>query len=187
MRARFHHEVLYRGQEALAKLASLRLVICGAGAVGSNLVHQLVRQGVEEVTVIDFDRVEAHNIGTQSYALEEVGAFKVDLLQAEMFRVAEVEIKAVRKRLTQRNVAKLLTRKRASLVVDGFDNHLSRALVTEYCRQAKIDCLHVGLSPDYAEVLWNEGYRVPNDVAEHPTKPTKPTKPTNHVSFRTAM
>ncbi len=27
-------------------------------------------------------------------------------------------------------------------------------------------CLHVCLSADYAEVLWNEGYRVPRDMAE---------------------
>ena len=41
----FHHKALYRGPEALAKLASLRLVLCGAGAVGSNLADNLTRHG----------------------------------------------------------------------------------------------------------------------------------------------
>lgn len=172
MRDAFHHEELYRGADALDKLAQVRLVVCGAGAVGSNLVNNLVRQGVRQVTVIDFDRVEAHNVGTQIYAEGDAGAFKVDVLQAEMFRVAGVEIAAVRQRLTERNVAKLLAD--AGLVIDGFDNHASRALVTQHCRSAGIPCLHVGLSADYAEIVWNESYRAPHDpeagadVCEYP-------------------
>jgi hypothetical protein len=162
MRDSFHHEVLYRGEEALARLGQVHLVICGAGAIGSNLVDNLVRQGFRRLTVIDDDRVEAHNIGTQAYAQSDVGAFKVDVLEAEVFRTAGVEIQAVRKRLTGRTVAKML--QGADLVVDGFDNHDSRALVTGYCRENDLPCLHVGLSADYTEVLWNEGYRVPQDV-----------------------
>ena len=54
----------------------------------------------------------------------------------------------------------------AGLAVDGFDNHESRLAVAEQCRTARIPCLHVGLSADYAEVIWNDGYRVPGDSAE---------------------
>ncbi len=164
MRDAFHHEALYRGTGALDKLGQIRLTVCGAGAVGSNLINNLVRQGARHITVIDFDRVEAHNIGTQLYAEGDVGAFKVDVLQAEMFRAAGVELGAARKRLTEQNVAKLLAN--ADLVIDGFDNHASRALVTEHCRAVNIPCLHVGLSADYAEIIWNEGYRVPHDVTQ---------------------
>jgi molybdopterin/thiamine biosynthesis adenylyltransferase len=159
----FHHEILYRGDDALARLARLRLTACGAGAVGSNLVDSLVRQGIRQMVVIDFDRVEAHNVGTQTYAESDVGAFKVEVLQAEVFRAVGIEISAVRQRLTERNVGKLLAG--AGLVVDGFDNHDSRALVTEHCRAKDLPCLHVGLNADYAEAMWNEGYRVPHDVA----------------------
>lgn len=164
MREPFHHEVLYRGQDALDRLARVQLVVCGAGAVGSNLVDSLIRQGFQRLTVIDFDRIEAHNVGTQIYAESDVGAFKVDVLQAEVFRVVGIEIQAVRKRLTERSVRKFL--RGADLVVDGFDNHESRALVTEHCRASGIPCLHVGLSADYAEVLWNETYRVPHDAEQ---------------------
>jgi len=164
MREPFHHEALYRGQDALDRLARAQLVVCGAGAVGSNLVDSLVRQGFQRLTVIDFDRIEAHNVGTQTYAESDVGAFKVEVLQAEVFRAVGIEIQVVRKRLTERNVAKFL--RGADLVVDGFDNHKSRALVTEHCRANDIPCLHVGLSADYAEVLWNETYRVPRDVEQ---------------------
>ena len=64
-----YHETLYRGDAALARLSNTRLTMCGAGAVGSNLVPHLVRQGVRTITVIDFDRVEAHNVGTKDLAV----------------------------------------------------------------------------------------------------------------------
>lgn len=163
MRDITHHETLYRGPEALDRVGRARLVICGAGAVGSNLVDSLARQGFRRLAVIDDDRIEAHNVGTQTYAESDVGAFKVQVLQAEVFRAVGIEIEAERQRLTGRTVARLLAD--ADLVVDGFDNHESRALVTEHCRVAGTPCLHVGLSADYAEVLWNETYRVPQDVA----------------------
>jgi len=162
MRDALYHETLYRGSDALNRLRQARLFVCGAGAVGSNLVDNLVRQGLRKVTVIDFDRIEAHNVGTQTYAESEVGAFKVEMLQAEIFRAVGVEIEAVCQRLTARNVDRLLSE--ADLVVDGFDNHESRALVTDHCRARGIPCVHVGLSADYAEVLWNDTYRVPQDV-----------------------
>ena len=162
MRDAFYHETLYRGADALDRLASTRLTVCGAGAVGSNLINNLARQGVRRLTVIDDDRIEAHNVGTQAYAESDVGAFKAKVLQSEVFRAVGIEITAVRKRLTERNVGRLLTG--ADLVVDGFDNHVSRSLVTDHCCEKGIPCLHVGLSADYAEVLWNDGYRVPRDV-----------------------
>ncbi len=158
----FHHETLYRGAETLTRLAGARLAVCGAGAVGSNLTLHLARQGVRNIRVIDFDRVEAHNIGTQSYSNDDVGMFKVEALQADVFRAVGVEIEAVRKELTPANAGKLLAG--AEVVVDGFDNHTARSAVTEHCRAAGLPCLHVGLNADYAEILWNEGYRVPQDA-----------------------
>ncbi len=163
MRESFHHEVLYRGEDALARVTRARLVICGAGAVGSNLVNNLVRQGFRSIRVIDDDRVEAHNIGTQTYSNSDVGAFKAEVLQADVFRAVGVEIEAERKRLTDKNVDKLLGG--ADVVIDGFDNTASRLLVKESCQDSGTACLHVGLSADYAEVLWNEGYRVPKEAA----------------------
>jgi len=163
MPGKYHHERIYRGAEALAKLAGTRIVVCGAGAVGSNLVETLARQGAQRLCAIDFDRVEEHNVGTQVWTLEDVGAFKGDALRNWIFRAVEVEIEVVNKELTERNVRKLLSG--AGLVVDGFDRSASRRLVTEHCREAVLPCLHVGLNADYAEVLWNDRYRVPSDTA----------------------
>jgi molybdopterin/thiamine biosynthesis adenylyltransferase len=156
------HERLYRGADALAKLGAARIVICGAGALGSQLADNLVRQGVRRMTVIDRDRVEANNLGTQLFDESELGALKAEVLRARLFRAMGVEIEPVAKELTERNAAKLL--RGADLVLDAFDNAAARGLVTAHCREHALPCLHLGMNADYGELRWNEGYRVPADV-----------------------
>lgn len=161
MADKFHHEALYRGGESLTKLAAVPLTLCGAGALGSHLADNLARQGFGQLRVIDRDRVEEHNVGTQLYGESEVGAWKVEVLRQRLFRAAGVEIDAVRKDLTERNAPALL--QDGGLILDTFDNSGSRRLVQDQCRSLRLPCLHVGLYADYGEVVWDESYRVPGD------------------------
>jgi molybdopterin/thiamine biosynthesis adenylyltransferase len=163
MAGKFHHESIYRGPDLLAKLSRLRVTLCGVGAVGSNLADNLVRQGVSNLRAIDKDRVEEHNVSTQAYGESDVGVWKVEALRNRLFRVAGVEIEPVRKELTAQNARQLLGD--CDLVIDAFDNSASRRLVQETVRASGVPCLHVGLYADYAEVVWDEAYRVPQDVA----------------------
>jgi molybdopterin/thiamine biosynthesis adenylyltransferase len=163
MATKFLHEEIYRGAGALEKLRAPRVTICGAGAIGSHLADNLARQGLLRMRVIDRDRVEEHNVNTQLYGTADVGAWKVEVLRNRLFRAVDVEIDAVAKELDERNIRTLL--KDSDLVVDTFDNSASRTLVQQHCRADRLNCLHVGLYADYCEVVWDEMYRVPGDVA----------------------
>jgi molybdopterin/thiamine biosynthesis adenylyltransferase len=163
MASKFLHEEIYRGPDQLARLAAVPITLCGAGALGSLLADNLARQGFRQWKVIDRDRVEEHNVGTQLYGAAEVGAWKVEVLRSRIFRAVGVEIEAVEKELSERNARSLL--KGSSLVLDTFDNSAARGLVQAQCRAENIACLHVGLYADYAEVIWDKMYRVPGDVA----------------------
>jgi molybdopterin/thiamine biosynthesis adenylyltransferase len=164
MAHKFHHELLYRGEAIAKKLASVRVTLCGAGALGSNLADTLARQGFQKLRVIDRDRVEEHNVSTQTYGESDVGAWKVDVLRNQLFRGVGLEIEGINKELSDRTAAKYL--KESDVIIDTFDNSLSRALVQSHCRAAKLSCLHAGLFADYGEVIWDERYRVPSDVGQ---------------------
>ncbi len=123
----FMHEQVYRSANVMTRLKEASIVVCGAGALGANIVENLGQMGYGNLRVIDHDRIEAHNLV----------------------------------RLTAQNVGRLFTG--ADLVIDGFDNSASRQVVTDYCLGQGLACVHAGLSRDYAEVIWNEDYRVPGD------------------------
>lgn len=79
-----------------------------------------------------------------------------------------VKIEARAEELTAENAKEFLR----GLVIDAFDNGTSRQAVKDACLQIKLDCLHVGLADGYAEIIWNEQYRVPSsaqdDICDYP-------------------
>ncbi len=167
------HEIEYRSSEDFKKMQSIKICICGAGAIGSNLVNNLLRQGVEHITVIDMDRVEAKNVATQIYTLRDVGQKKTSALKSLMHQATRKVINSVDKELRQNNVSKLL--KGHDLVVDAFDNWESRGMVKKTCNNLKIPCVHAGMSDDgFAEIKWNENYSIPkvevkqDDICDYP-------------------
>lgn len=165
-----YHETLYRSAEVMGMIADLPVTVCGAGALGSNLTESLARQGFGRLRVIDRDRVEERNLSTQPYYRSDIGAQKAKILAHTLYRALGVKADARPEELTDANAGKLLDG--SGIVVDTFDNSVSRRVVKEYCAAAGIPCLHVGLAGEYAEVLWNEGYRVPSptndDVCDYP-------------------
>jgi molybdopterin/thiamine biosynthesis adenylyltransferase len=161
MPGKFHHENVYRGVDVTKQLADARITLCGAGALGSNLADTLARQGFQKLRIIDRDRVEEHNVGTQTFNVADVGAWKVEVLKSQLFRAVGIEIETHNKELAERTVPKFL--KDSTVVLDLFDNSGSRSLVQSHCRAAGIECLHVGLFADYGEIVWDSDYRVPSD------------------------
>lgn len=160
----FHHEQIYRGKDTLAKIRNFPLVIGGAGAIGSNLTENLVRQGFGNLTVIDKDRIEDRNINTQIWTKRDIGALKAYTIRNKIFEIAGIEVSAVSRVLEKRNATKFINPD--SFVIDAFDNSESRRLLKDFCLAAGIDCLHIGFSGDYGEIIWNEDYRVPDDKGE---------------------
>ncbi|HEY9626948.1 MAG TPA: ThiF family adenylyltransferase [Coleofasciculaceae cyanobacterium] len=101
-------------------------------------------------------------IAAQPYYRSDVGAFKAKILANNLYRAIGTKVEAETKELTAANAAQLL--KESKLIVDVFDNSPSRQAVKDYSDRTGTPCLHAGLSADYAEVIWNEVYRVPSDV-----------------------
>lgn len=163
----FHHEQIYRGKGTLDKIRNFPILICGAGAIGSNLAENLVRQGFGNLTVIDKDRIEDRNVNTQIWTRRDIGMMKAAALQYRLYEIAGVEISRVEKELKNKTkMIKLFPEN--GLIIDAFDNSKSRQLIKdalEYLHQPP-DCLHIGFSGDYGEIIWNEDYRVPDEQGE---------------------
>ncbi|HEY9714752.1 MAG TPA: ThiF family adenylyltransferase [Chroococcales cyanobacterium] len=156
-----YHEELYRGRQGLERLAQAAICICGTGALGSNLAVNLARIGCKKLTLIDRDRVEEHNVGTQTFGLDDVGARKAEILRNLLSYELHLDVQAKATELQANNAGKLLNGH--DLVIDCFDNSLSRQIVADHCRDNAIACLHAGVSGEYGEVMWNDRYKVPSD------------------------
>lgn len=71
-----------------------RIIVYGAGSVGSHVVYALSKIGANSIKVIDFDKVEIHNIGNQFYKLSDINKLKAEALKENIkeFSAKEIEI-----------------------------------------------------------------------------------------------
>ncbi len=151
------HETLYRGEKALQRRKKARVLLCGGGALGSWLADLLARQGYENLTVLDKDKVEEANFGTQCFGKQDAGRPKSAMIKFNTWRRLGIKVTDIHKELTATNAKKELSN--FDLVVDVFDNVPSRQLIRQTCLDRKIPCLHSGLAAiGYFGITWNERY-----------------------------
>src|ERR1700742_3417181 len=132
----FYHEQLQRSAELMQRVKDLRVVVCGAGALGANLVENLARQGFATLRVLDRDRIEERNLSTQPYYAADIGAFKAKMLANNLYRALGVKIEARVEELHEANTARLVGN--SELVIDTFDNSAARRAVKLFCDSANI-------------------------------------------------
>ena len=160
----FYHEQLYRTNAVMNRIREFPVTLCGAGALGANLAENLARAGFGQMRIVDRDRIEERNLSTQPYLRSDIGAFKAKIMANVLYRAVGITVDARPEELSERNAAKLL--QESALVLDTFDNSAGRQAVQTTCARLSIPCLHVGLATDYAEILWNEVYRVPSSARD---------------------
>lgn len=85
------------GEEMMAKLASVRVIIFGVGGVGSWCAEGLIRSGIGHLTMVDMDTVNVTNVNRQLMATTKtVGRVKVDVLRERLLEInPEADIEAV--------------------------------------------------------------------------------------------
>jgi molybdopterin/thiamine biosynthesis adenylyltransferase/rhodanese-related sulfurtransferase len=140
-------EIGRAGQE---RLKAARVLIVGAGGLGSPAGLYLAAAGVGTLGLVDFDEVDRSNLQRQVlYADSDVARRKV-VAAAERIRGLNphVEVEAHETRLTAANAAGIVGE--YDLVVDGTDNFATRYLVNDVC-------VLLGVPNVYGSVLRFEG------------------------------
>lgn len=135
-----------------------RIVWMGCGALGSNAVV-LCRSLKAEHVFVDFDRVESKNLASQAFVKQSLNRNKADALAAQLLNFWGIRSTARPVRCEATNVAQLCAG--ADLVVDCFDNAISRQVLSTYCRIGDGPPLvHAALagSGDFGLVRWDEHF-----------------------------
>ncbi len=125
------------GGEGQAKLRAARVLVVGAGGLGSPLVLYLAAAGVGTIGIVDDDRVELSNLQRQvAHTMDRLGAPKVASAAAAARAINPgATIEPHETRLTAANVARLVAA--YDIVCDGSDNFETRFLVADACVLAR--------------------------------------------------
>ncbi|GAA5155244.1 adenylyltransferase/sulfurtransferase MoeZ [Microbacterium pseudoresistens] len=126
------------GEEAQRRLRNARVLVIGAGGLGSATVPVLAGAGVGTIGIVDDDAVELSNLHRQlSHGVADIGRAKVDSL-ADTVRALDPECRVIThpERLTSQNLPGILAD--YDLLVDGSDNFPTRYLANDAAELAGI-------------------------------------------------
>ncbi|HEX4193643.1 MAG TPA: molybdopterin-synthase adenylyltransferase MoeB [Stellaceae bacterium] len=135
------------GEEGQQKLLQSRVLVIGAGGLGSPLLLYLAAAGVGALGVVDNDSVDLSNLQRQIvHATESIGMPKVESARRTLAQInPEVKIETHALRLDDSNAADLI--KQYDIVADGSDNFATRYLLNDLCYRLKKPLVGAALSP----------------------------------------
>jgi len=131
------------GDKGQAKLLASRVLLLGAGGLGSPSGLYLAAAGVGTIGLVDADVVDASNLQRQVlHATSRIGTPKVDSAEVALRELnPDVKVVKYQERLTSENIERILADK-WDVIVDGCDNFPTRYLVNDASLIHKIPVVH---------------------------------------------
>ena len=136
---RFSRQIVLKdiGILGQTKILSSKVLIVGAGGLGSPVAEYLARAGVGILGVVDNDKVSLSNLHRQSlYNTSDVGKFKVKIAKNKIKKINQnTKIKTYNIRLNSKNFNNIIDD--YDYIVDGSDNFATKFLLNEFCLKLK--------------------------------------------------
>ena len=133
-RARYSRHLLIPevGEQGQLKLLDSKVLLIGAGGLGSPASLYLAAAGIGRLGIVDADVVDESNLQRQIvHSTERLGEAKVDSAKRTIEALnPDVEVVAYKERLTSENVERILA-DGWDVIVDGADNFPTRYLVND--------------------------------------------------------
>ena len=130
---------LLLGKEALDKLATKNVIVFGLGGVGGNVCDALVRSGIQNITIVDNDKVTITNINRQLIAnMNTIGKYKTDVMEDHLLSI-NTKVNVIKK-----NIFFLPDNKeeidfsKYDYVVDAIDTVSAKIEIIKICKSLQI-------------------------------------------------
>ena len=136
---RFEKQIILKkiGISGQKKIKNSKVLIIGMGGLGCPLLTYLASSGVNNIGIVDHDKVEISNLNRQTlFNSSDIGKFKVIQAKAKIDNIYKyIKIKVFREKISKKNITKII--KNYEIVCDGTDNFDTRYLINDECKKSK--------------------------------------------------
>jgi molybdopterin/thiamine biosynthesis adenylyltransferase len=149
------------GEEGQQKLLGAKVLVVGAGGLGSPLLLYLAAAGIGTLGIVDDDVVDLSNLQRQIiHPTESIGVPKVESARQTLRHVnPEVKVVLHAERLGDSNARALVDA--YDLVADGSDNFATRYLLNDTCFRARKPLVGAALAPFEGQLSTFKAYLGP--------------------------
>ncbi len=134
------------------KIRAARVLVIGAGGIGSPAIQYLAAAGVGHLTIVDDDLVSLSNLQRQVlFTATDIGQPKAELAAARVQAInSSVGVTAIRDRITSENAAQML--RNMDVVLDGSDNFKTRLAVADAANAAHVPLVSAAIGQFHGQL-----------------------------------
>ena len=132
------------GKDNLEKINKTNILVLGVGGVGGYAIETLVRTGIENITIVDYDKIDISNINRQIIATKDnIGNYKVDELKKRILSINNnVKITTIKEKITKDNL-NILFQNNYDFIIDACDTVIIKKLLIKECKERNINLITV--------------------------------------------
>ena len=141
------------GEEGQEKLLKAKVLVIGAGGLGSPVAFYLAAAGIGTIGLMDGDKVDCSNLQRQIlHTTDAIGKEKVSSAAERLLALdPNLTLKLYPFRLTADNAPEILAP--YDFVIDATDNFDSKFLIARACHNAKKPYSHAGIREFYGQTI----------------------------------
>ena len=141
------------GENGQNKLLNSKILVAGAGGLGSSVIACLASAGVGNIGIIDNDVIELSNLNRQFiHKPENIGLAKVDSAEQWISEYnPDISVKTYKLRLDEENSSEIISR--YDIVLDCFDSYTSKFALNKACVVKNKPLIHGGVTGFSGQVM----------------------------------
>ena len=127
------------GKDKIELLNKKRVLVIGLGGVGGMALETLIRNGIEDIVIVDKDTIDITNKNRQVIALDSnIGEYKTDAFEKRILDInSNVKITKITDYINESNI-ELLFDTNPDYIIDACDTVSTKVLIIEECLKRNI-------------------------------------------------
>lgn len=127
------------GKDNIEKIKNTKVLLIGIGGVGGYALESLVRSGIENITIVDFDKIDKTNLNRQIISLNSnIGKYKVEEAKKRISDInPNCKLKIIKEKITEENFD-ILNIEKYDYVIDACDTISVKKEIIRKCTKNKI-------------------------------------------------
>lgn len=140
----FDRTIALIGKDNLDKIKNSNILIIGVGGVGGYAIEALIRSGIENITLVDYDKIDISNINRQIIAKESnIGKSKVEEWKKRILEINNnVNVTIIKEKITKDNID-ILFNKKYDYIIDACDTVIVKKILIKKCKEKNIKLLTI--------------------------------------------
>ena len=132
------------GEDSLNKIKRKNILVLGTGGVGGYAIETLVRSGIQNITIVDYDKIDYSNINRQVIAnSNNIGNYKVNEWEKRIKEInKDIKVKKINEKITKDNI-NILFEEEYDYIIDACDTIIVKKLLIKLCKEENINLLTV--------------------------------------------